>query len=193
LVVAVILAIVGGLYWFLVLNEEETTDVVEPVKVSTPSSKQATPSAEKEKDETAKWKRYTSPIGFQIEHPEDYQILEDPGPPSETLSTGGVTFLPEGVKEEDLVPVMWISYRKPDKVSAEYDSRKTENTTIAGYKAVRATDNLKFREDFWIFSPNNSKSVRASYDTRGIEEPLRTQYFEIYVQMLSTFKFLPSQ
>jgi len=47
LVVAVILAIVGGLYWFLVLNEEETTDVVEPVKVSTPSSTQATPSTEK--------------------------------------------------------------------------------------------------------------------------------------------------
>lgn len=54
--------IAGGLYWFFVLNEEETT--TESTKVSTPSSKQATPSAKK--DETADWIDFEGDV---IEYP----------------------------------------------------------------------------------------------------------------------------
>ncbi len=64
--IAVVAGIIaGGLYWFFVLNEEETT-ITEPTKVSTSSSKQATPSAKKEKDETADWIDFEGDV---IEYP----------------------------------------------------------------------------------------------------------------------------
>ena len=54
LVVSIFLAFIVWLYWFFVLNKPVSTS--QPAKVSTPSAKQATPSAEE--DETADWNVY---------------------------------------------------------------------------------------------------------------------------------------
>jgi hypothetical protein len=72
-VIAVVAGIIaGGLYWFFVLNEEETT-TTETTKVSTPSSKQATPSAKK--DETADWKTYTdTTTGASFKYPSNWSL-----------------------------------------------------------------------------------------------------------------------
>jgi hypothetical protein len=77
-VIAVVVGIIaGGLYWYFVLNEEETS-TTETTKATTPSAKKATPSAEKEKDETADWKNYShEEFGYKLKYPPNWILDEE--------------------------------------------------------------------------------------------------------------------
>src|SRR3990170_8907275 len=66
IVIVVVTAIIAGAYWYFVLNKPTGGIDTGPIKVSTPSTKKATPSAtpSAKKDETADWKTYTSKLSI---------------------------------------------------------------------------------------------------------------------------------
>jgi hypothetical protein len=74
-VIAIVAGLIAVAIWYPVRNQTESSPVV-TTDVSTPSSKQATPSAKK--DETADWKTYTSKkVKVKFKHPLDWEIIEE--------------------------------------------------------------------------------------------------------------------
>ncbi len=73
-VIAVVAGIISALLWYFVCNQTEST-TAETTKVSTPGSKQATPSAEK--GEAADWKTDTTNfmgVKFSLKYPPKFTV-----------------------------------------------------------------------------------------------------------------------
>lgn len=67
-----------GLLIFYLLQPRPATTPTSTTKISTPSSKQATPKKEKPKDETADWKTYTSKtLGVTFKYPKEWDKTEE--------------------------------------------------------------------------------------------------------------------
>src|SRR3989344_8366925 len=81
LVIVIVTAIIAGAYLYFVLGKSAGEVDTSPIKVSTPTTKKATPSAtpSAKKDENTGWKTYTNKnLGFSIKYPHDWNYDLDP-------------------------------------------------------------------------------------------------------------------
>jgi hypothetical protein len=194
--IAVVAGIIaGGLYWFFVINEEETT--TEPTKISTPSAKKATPSAKKEKDETADWKVLTAKtpesnpdiydptktIKFSFRYPPDFRIVVDHG---NSVVTNDDNYQ-LGVKTPGSIGVIATVGE-----SGEKPSPSTE-TTLGGNKAFRGIkvhDSLRSVE-YFLPSVTTEEGEDMQFSFRCNYIPKDGVSAEKICDLIaSTFKFL---
>jgi hypothetical protein len=201
--IAVVAGIIaGGLYWYFVQNEEEAT-TTGTTKVTTPSSKPATPSAEK--DETADWKTFTDSTGsFSIKYPKeytevpikadtvfgteirsaDYKVTDNPEPKLVSGSSISVFFY-------------YPSEQPPTLETLKEDKEGDSGTIISTTKAkVAGVEALKF-----IWNPFTGladeqidlsfvKGEKAYSLGIAAEESNRDELNAVFEKMVSTFKFL---
>lgn len=137
-------------------------------------------------DPTANWKTYiNTKHGYSIKYPLEL-----------TLDASNVDALSIFRKDVKLVGGgmgighgMVIYYRTYGAEAVESVSRPTENVQVAGYSAVRWTDNNACIEDIWISNPNKKNAIRMSLTTCTEIEPYNKNDFELFKQILSTFRF----
>jgi hypothetical protein len=200
-------AIAGALYWYFVINEEETT-TTETTKVSTPSSKQATPSAKK--DETADWKVYTNTTGkYTLKYPVNYEKFAwtkaqlDP-------YTHEHSFQSPDYKPPTMGPTVNVTSGKGSTFWVDVCMKGSQctilkNEPVAKERAKYITNTVDYTVDqvegkrFNYVNSHGEKQIRIEleWDDRfysivldyGRHE-LNQQQLEIFNLMLSTFKFL---
>ncbi|OGY22794.1 MAG: hypothetical protein A2172_04950 [Candidatus Woykebacteria bacterium RBG_13_40_15] len=80
-VVIVVSGVISGLIWYFGCYQTESTPA-SSVKVSTPSSSQATPSAQK--NETADWETYAADDGVSFKYPSSWTLNKVSRPPGKT-------------------------------------------------------------------------------------------------------------
>ena len=212
-VIAVVAGIIAGaLYWYFVINEEETT-TTETTKVSTPSSKQATPSAKKEKDETADWKTYTnSSLGFSIKYPSGWYTKETPSNPSSPLTYASIS--EKTTSDVNSGFVLTVTADSDEFLEKEYNetkkleiSKATSGVIDSGPHVVERLPNTKVDNLtglVWTEKPEGENSTVPYNQTVYVKKG--TKFYKIWTTaetqtdfntyqkkfnlMLSTFKFL---
>jgi hypothetical protein len=119
-------------------------------------------------------------MGIEIKYPPDIQVVE--------YHQGLVVFTRE-IRRYEEIRGMTIYYR--DAVSKhrgiDIANRPLEETTIAGYPAVRVMDNPPYTDTLWIYSHDRRKVVRVGL---GDDSPFEQRSFETFHRMLATLRFL---
>jgi hypothetical protein len=132
-------------------------------------------------DETTGWQVFRNmKMGIEIKYPPDIQVVD--------YHQGLVVFTRE-IRRYEEIRGMTIYYRDAASKHRGIDiaNRPLEETTIAGYPAVRVTDNLPYSDSMWIYSHDRKKVVRVEL---GDETPFEQRSFETFHRMLSTLRFL---
>ena len=207
LVIVIVTAIIAGAYWYFVLSKPTGEVDTSPIKVSTPSDKKATSSAtpSAKKDETAGWKTYINKeLGFSIKYPPNWSYNDaakyesdncEPGPgvpetiaifAEQDLKCAGIA---AGIGGDFQVSVGSTEYKPLEQLPTQ----KFEYTVIDGERAAK-TYKTGNSEGPWC----NCTRIYFNHKGRGytiehINKDLQGNYDLIYDQILSTFKFLPSQ
>lgn len=189
LIVLLIVVVVGGAVYYLGMSRNSV-----PVTQPTPQTANSQPTQVTESTSSAditNWKTYTNTsVGYSIKHPPQLQIKEFKDSTNNMIST--VTFLREGIKEEDQLQGFTVYYR----IGIDWNESDLADATINGYQAKKALymgTPKGYTADYWIFSPiePDQKVVRISFSTFHDEDPYKQEYFEIFLKILSTFKFIP--
>ncbi len=174
LVLVLVVAVAGGAY-YLGKNSNK------PQITETQQTTQPTP------DPTANWKTYiNTKYGYQLRYPSDVKV--------ETSPEASVAFYRNEVSEQGTGGQgrccgMTIYSRTYESVSIESQTRPTEDIIISGYPAIRWSDNPPFLEDIWVQNPNQKDAVRITISTLYAIDPYKQSDYELFNQILSTFRF----
>ncbi len=178
-IIVAVVGIIGGAYWYLVLNKSESNVNTAPIKVSTPSAKVSTKSAtaSAKKSETADWKTFSdSKMGVSFKYPSQWLVE----PCDEDFSVGPEGYL--GTCHTENVPLIRIvqnqSYSPADTCSAQ----DRINTELGGETAVKCIYKSTYGK-FTVYYIAKKKIAIWYYD-KGID------YQKEFDQLVSTFKFL---
>ncbi len=185
--------IAGALYWYFVINEEETT--TEPVKVSTPSSKQATPSAEKDEptepsDSLAKtYKDNFFNVSFK--YPEDWEEKTKSGIEACEPSVG-----PKNVKDAG-VSVCEFGQGSAEEMASLADKDKVsmkKNIEVAGKSTIRQVVFANNQDMVYAYIgdvtfKNQTGYMRVTGWPKGTNLTTK-EFVELFDKVLATFKFL---
>lgn len=176
--IVILVALAGGIFYL----GRVTAPKPQPQNVVT-SSPQPSPSPT---DETANWKTYTNTkYGYSIKYPSEIKLI--------TSDENAVEFYREnagiGAGMGERGHGMVIYYRNFGAETTESQSRPIENIFISSYPAFRWTDNNSCMEDIWLPNPNKSNTLRISFTTCAEKEPYNKIDFDLFDQILSTFKF----
>ena len=180
--------IYGGIYYYLATQQKKSSPYSTNSPTPTISQPSPTPDlyTEGTRSATANWKTYTNTkVGYTISYPEYFEI---------------------DTQNEEAVSI----YRKEDITNPKYDGmgrccgmtiyfrnyggidvsgRPLEKTFVNEHTATRIADNPQYMEDIWVDNPNKKNTVRIGISTFAAKPPYDKDDFEIYNQILSTFKF----
>lgn len=199
--VAAIVIALGTLGYLLVdklfLGESATAVPNIEITKKSPTTKVATPSAQK--DETADWKiEVNEKLGYSVKYPNDWGTRE------ECTSEGSTGFFPkekqrtERVGCVDIYPQLYIYRRSSYKVeSRALDGSSTlkntikESIKIGDYKGVKWTGILAIPplgDIYWRYVINDKSDSPLIIDCKQLADG--PDYSSIFEKMISTLKFL---
>ncbi len=207
-IILVVVGVIGGAYWYLVINKSASNVNTAPIKVSTPSAKTATTSAtpSAKKDETEGWKTLISgKQGFSFKYPADSVVFN-----LDVKGNVGFATSQSLLKRQGGPPMGTIDRKTTGVTSGKeaFDAEinlngdvKFKNVTINNATGVCVTEEDKYKQmlsDCYLGSTNGSRIVRIEVNTSMGDNPTEKEKkaeiedFELYQKILSTFKFLPS-
>lgn len=136
---------------------------------------------------TANWKTYTNiKYGYLIKYPSDVKL--EPST-EEAIGFYRNEVAKSGTGGQGRCCGMTIYSRTYDSVSIESQSRPIETINVGGYSALRWSDDPPFFDDIWIPNPDKRGAVRITISTLNAIDPYNKEDYEIFEQILSTFRF----
>ncbi|OGE08946.1 hypothetical protein A3I53_01025 [Candidatus Curtissbacteria bacterium RIFCSPLOWO2_02_FULL_40_13b] len=189
-IIAVIALVIGAgaMYGYQKLTTKPSPSPQPSVTSQSPSPDETVYT---EDTRSANWKTYENTnqeIRYSIKYLSNAKLEISPGSitifveaPVREGTGGQIGALPQGIT---------VYERNRGASSLESQSRPTEKIMVGNYEAIRWTDNHQYGEDIWIENPSGKNSVRISINTKYLKEPYDSEYFDLYNQILSTFRFL---
>lgn len=136
-------------------------------------------------DPTADWKTYTNDkYSYSIKYPSDVKIDDSV---DEAITLTRNTTPKTGFGGQGTCCGMTIYYRNYGGI--DISGYELVKSTINSYTATRVKHAIPYEQDVWIDNPNKQNTFRISITTRGAVKPYDKEDFQIFNQILSTFKF----